>query len=290
MFALLLLSWPLLCGFGAQRPGTLSPVALGMGDTSVAAGAGTVALVGNPAGLAHVRQHALELGIGRDPTNRTTSLYMAQADATSPSGFAAGWSYGYHTGSKVNGISRSGTDFRAGLSLGLGGDAGKLFIGGSARRLALDLEQDGAETKTISGWTGDLGLSLALAGAVRLGVVWRNMAELDAVETPERVAGGAAVVLDKVILSGEGSWGIDGGGTAWRGGGLVLIGEALQIRTGYTWDESRGADKAAQTIHFGLGWRHKTVTLDAGVGVDLDKPSSLLMAISLTMHMPYTMG
>lgn len=288
--ALLLICGPLLCGFGGQRPGTLSPVSLGMGDTSVAAGAGSVALVGNPAGLSNVRQHTLAFGMGRDPQNSKSSFYVSQTDATSPSGLAAGVSYGYLAGSKVQGITRSGTEFRMGLSLGLGGDAGKLAIGGSARRLALDFKQEGAETRTVAGWTGDLGLNIALAGSLRLGLVWRNLTRLDDVETPGRIAGGAALVLDKVILTGEGSWAIEDQGTAWRGGGVVLLGETVQVRAGYAWDENRSTTGPAQSIHFGLGWRHQTVTIDAGVGVDLDKPSKLLMAISLTMHLPYTMG
>ncbi len=288
--ALLITCGPLLCGFGPQRPGTLSPVSLGMGDTAVAAGAGSVALVGNPAGLSNVRQHTLELGFGRDPLKSKSSFYISQTDATSPSGLAAGVSYGYLAGSKVQGKTRSGTDFRAGLALGLGGDAGKLSLGGSIRRLALDYEESGAPTRSVAGWTGDLGISLALAGSIRFGVVWRNLTKVDAVETPGRVAGGAAVVLDKVIFTGEGSWGLEDQGTAWRGGAAVLLGETVQLRGGYSWDQNRGVTAPSQAVHVGLGYRHKTVTIDAGVGVDVDTPSKFLLAISLTMHLPYTMG
>ena len=283
--------WLLLCAFGGHRPGTLSPVALGMGDATVAAASGTAALVGNPAGLAHVKQHAMELGLGREPLNGTTSFYVAQADSSSPSGIAAGLTYAYHTGSEVNGITRSGSDFRAGVALGMGGDAGRLFIGGSVRWMSLDFEQEGEDTRELTGWTGDLGVSLALAGKVRLGVAWRNLTVLDADETPGRVAGGVAIVFDKVILAGEGSWGMETGGTAWRGGAAVVLGDVAQLRAGYSWDENRGKEGvAAQSLHLGLGWRHETVTIDGGIALDLDSPTTFIFGIAMTFHLPYTLG
>lgn len=282
---------PLLCGFGGHRPGTLSPVALGMGDATIAAGSGTVALVSNPAGLAHVRQHAMELGLSREPLNRTTSFYVAQADSTSPSGVAAGLSYGYHTGAAVAGITRSGSDFRAGAALGLGGETGRLYFGGSARWLDLEFAQEGKDTRTVTGWTGDLGVTLALAGKVRLGAAWRNLVVLDADETPGRLAAGAAVVFESFILSGEGSWGIDGGGLAWRGGAGLLVADTLQLRAGYSWDKNRGVNGApVQNAHVGLGWRHEAVVMDGGLAVDLDEPSTVIFGFSMTFQLPYTLG
>lgn len=288
---MLMLTLPALWGFGGHRPGTLSAVGMGMGDATIAAGSGTVALVSNPAGLAHVRQHAMEFGFNREPLNRTSSFYVAQADSTSPSGIAAGLSYGYHNGASVAGISRGGSDFRAGAALGLGGSSGRLYIGGSARWLSLDFEQEGQETRKVTGWTGDVGATLALAGKVRLGAVWRNVVVLDGAETPGRLAAGAAVVFDSFMFSGEGSWAVDTGGDAWRGGAAILLGETLQVRAGYSWDENRSKDGTpVQNAHFGLGWRHEAVVMDGAVAVDIDDPSTLIFGFSMTFQLPYTMG
>lgn len=282
--------WLLLSGFGPYRPGAISPVSLGMGDATVAAGAGTTALGTNPAGLSQVPQHTFESGVTHNPIHDRTSLFLATADGSSPAGISAGMSYDWETETKIDGIKRSGSDMRVGFAAGLGGQATRLFLGGTLRRLSLSYVDKDDQKRSIAGWTGDAGAILALTQTLRIGVVYRNIINLDDVETPARLASGVAIYVSPVLLSGEGSWSFEGEGTAWRAGGAVQIGDSLQVRAGWSRDASLRLDRPLRRIHAGLGWRYGGIGIDVGGAMDLDNTKSVLFAATLTFFLPYTMG
>ncbi len=288
--AALALCLPLLVGFGRYRPANLLPLSLGMGDATVAAGAGTAALFTNPAGMAQRRQQSIEVGGGWNGRNNTGSGFFSSTDSQTSPGLAAGICYGYESGELPGGIERSMHDTRFGLAAGTQSDAGSLSIGVSGRWLSF--EYGGTTARDVSDWTGDVGLTTSLGQIVRLGAVWRNVFEIDTEETPRRIATGVAVALGPVVVETDGSWGLGARvltGPIYRAGIAAVFAEKLGLRGGYVYNN---ADPAVAGIHqitagFGLSIDH--VTFDVGAALEPAHPSDFTVIGSLTWYVPYAM-
>ena len=281
---LALLASTLLSGFGPLRPTTLPPGSLGFADATVAFGSGVTALTSNPAGMAQRRENNVEVAIDRDLGRQGTSVLAAMIDSTSSSGLTAGVAYGYDNGSQVGAIKREGSNLRLGAAAGAGGPAGMVFIGGAMNRLKIS--HDDGKRREINGWTGDLGVVVALAGALRLGFSYRNIIELDPLETPQRMAAGMAIIASPVLLSSEGSWNLQGGMATYRLGAAAMLGDTLQIRAGYIHDSAQQDQSSQQVVCAGIGARFGRTNFDLGISVPISSPGDPRIGIGLTYNMP----
>ena len=279
---------PLLLGFGRHRPANLLPLSLGMGDATVAAGAGTVALFSNPAGMAQRRQQSIELGGGWNGRSSTGSGFFSSTDSQTSPGLAAGVCYGYETGTLPGGVERSMHDTRFGLAAGAQSDAGGLSIGVSGRWLSMTV--GGATPRELSDWTGDLGLTTSLGQVVRIGAVWRNVFEVDPEETPRRLATGIAIALGPVVVEGDGSWGLGASrltGAIYRAGLAAVFAEKIGARAGYVYNHADPDSAGVHQVAAGFGIAIDQITFDVGLAIEPAHPSDSTALASLTWYVPY---
>lgn len=278
----LLLTAPWVLGFGPYRPAGLGPTSLGMADATVAAGAGTLGLYANPAGLAQIRQYRVEAGGGWDPRPRAGSFFANAADATSPSGLGGGIGYSWQRG-RVGTESRGGHDVRMGMAWGARSDQLELYLGGTARWL----DFDPGPGDTLRGWTGDVGAAMAIGQIVRIGAVYRNVTTLDPHETPRRLGAGVAVTSHPLLLAFDAEFPLEGvGGLAFRGGAAFVIKDMAQLRAGYRWDNALPDADALGQLTFGLGFLIDRVSIEAAAGIDLAEPSNVQVTATLGAFLP----
>ena len=283
----------LLAGFGQVAPGSMSPAGLAMAGVGVASGAGTTALYTNPAGLAAHRAHNFEFGFSRDRAFKRSSFFLQSVDGQAPGFVQGGSAFSYESGTLPDGRTRTGYDVRGGLAFSGDSDVAQLMVGLTTRYMNMDYGKSATIAKrTIKGWTGDLGMTVAFTGNLRLGVVWRNVLSLDPVEAPQRIAGGIAVVLSSVIVSSDMSWGLDTPGATYRVGAAVTIAEAFQLRGGYLYSElgTFGVvnPPPAHWATGGFGFRFGRYSVDAAVALDLAHPSDMQITAALNFYMPKT--
>lgn len=284
-----------LVGFGPINPGSMSPAGLAMGGVGVASGASTTALYTNPAGLAAHRAHNFEFGFSRDRGFKRSSFFVQSADGQAPGFVQGGSSFAYESGTLPDGRTRTGYDVRGGLAFAGSSDVAQMMIGLTTRYMDIDYGKSATIAKrSITGWTGDLGMTVAFTGNLRLGFVWRNVLALDPVEAPERLAGGIAVVLSGVIVAVDGSWGVDTPGTTYRAGAAVNIGESFQLRGGYIYSELGTFDAAATgPAHWasgGFGFRFGRYSVDAALALDVARPAEMQLTVALNFYMPKLRG
>ncbi len=283
--------WLLLCGFGPYRPAAMGAASLGMGDAQVATGAGTAALYANPAGMSQVQHGVLETGFGRAGHAGSGAPFATLVDSTSAWGIAAGVGYAQELGWTADAPTRSGNDLRLGLSVGGQSDAGKLLIGGSARRLSASR----AGVPDVSGWTGDVGAILGMQ-QFRVGAVVHNIAALDAREAPRRVGMAVGFVGQQFVAEGGASLGAGNGdtlpadaasGPAYRVGTTVQVGpEGLQLRAGYQFDNVVANQATRHWICAGLAWRTQRLGFDVALAVDGANDHRTMVSASLTVLIP----
>lgn len=297
---LLGLAVPVLVGFGPYRPAGLGSAALGQADAVTAGGTGVQALYANPAAMAQVPQHTIEAGFARNGQAGSDTGYLATVDATSGWGLAGGVGVAHDADWTFDAPLRKGTDVRAGLAVGVNNEGGRLMLGATARWLSLDTRAP-LVARTVSGWTGDLGVDVA-AGNLRLGAVLRNAFTLDAAEAPRRVAFGAGYAVEHALLELDGSWGVQNEkaaanlpagvaattGQVYRAGGSYQFGEeGLQLRAGYAFDQAQIGHATRHLASAGLGWHTTKVALDASFAMNVAKPEEFLVALGLTFVVPY---
>lgn len=283
--------WLLLCGFGPYRPAGMGAASLGMGDAQVATGAGTAALYANPAGMSQVQHGVLETGFGRAGQAGSGAPFATLVDSTSAWGIAAGVGYAHELGWTAAGPARSGNDLRLGLAVGGQSDAGKLLIGGSARRLSASR----AGVPDVAGWTGDVGAILGMQ-QFRVGAVVHNVSALDAREAPRRVGMAVGFVGQQFIAEAGASLGAGNGdalpadastGPAYRAGGTLQVGpEGLQLRGGYQFDNIVANQATRHWICAGLAWRTPRLGFDVALAFDGANDHHTMVSASLTVLIP----
>lgn len=287
---------PLLCGFGPERPAAAGSASLAMADATVASGAGTAALYSNPAGMSQAQQGVMEGGFARSGPRGAGGFYSSYVDSTSAWGLAAGVGWEQRTRwASADNADRQGQDVRVGLSVGSQGDAGRLLFGVSGRWLDVRHTTAG-KTRTVTGWTGDVGATVGLQH-VRIGAVLRNALALDPIEAPRRLATGVALVGARGVLEVDGSWGLVGDkapaassdGASYRVGGALQFADegGLQLRAGYQYDAVVPRQPDRHWICGGLSWRSTQVSVDTGVALDAANGWPLQFSASLTWLVPY---
>lgn len=295
--AWLLLAAPWTVGFGPYRPAGMGSAALGLGDAVTAGGTGVQALYANPAGMAQVPQHTIEAGYAHNGQAGADSLYAATVDATSSWGLSGGVGFSHDVNWSTDAARREATDLRGGLAVGVNNDSGRLMLGASARHLSVDVRAP-LGMRNVAGWTGDLGIDIALSG-LRLGAALRNGLQLDAAEAPRRVALGVGYVDEHVLVEADGSWGVRNDkplpagvaattGQAYRlGAGYQFGEEGAQLRAGYTFDEAEVAHATRHMVSAGLGWHTTKVAIDASMALNVARPSEFVIAAGLTFVVPF---
>jgi len=294
----LMLVTPWTVGFGPYRPAGMGSAALGMGDAVTAAGTGVQALYANPAAMAQIPQHTIEVGFSRNGQAGADSVYAATVDATSGWGLTGGVGVAHDVNWTLDAGRREATDLRGGLAVGVNNDSGRLMLGASSRYLSIDTHAP-LTKRHVAGWTGDLGIDVALNG-LRLGAVLRNGLKLDAAEAPRRVALGVGYVNEHVLVEADGSWGVRNDtsalpqgvaamtGQAYRLGGSYQFGqEGAQVRAGYVFDQTELAAATRHMVSAGLGWHTITVAIDLSMAINVARPSEFLIAAGLTFVVPY---
>ena len=276
-------------GFGAIDPAALNPTALGMAGAGVATSAGTSALFINPAGLAAHRAHNLEVGFARNPMNDDTTFFAQSVDGQAPGYVQAGVSYAYVKRDSPDGVRFSGHDVRSGGALSGRSDVANYMVGVSTRYLSLS-SGSGDSAQELSGWGIDAGLTIAMTGNVRLGLVWRNAMTPDPDLAPQQIAAGIGLAFSRGIIAADGTWGIDSEGATYRIGGALNLAQWLQLRAGYKYTELNAPDQPGvalgHTVTAGLGGRIDKFTLGAAVGVPLSRADDWQMVVSLSYQLP----
>ncbi len=276
----------------AREPGAAPPSLRGMAGAGIAAALGTGALFTNPAALSAQPGQNIELGLARDQRPGRTGFWVGSVDGNR-GGIAGGTIYSFETGVRADGRSRSGSDWRSGIALGVHGDSASFVLGGCMRRLGLDLGAGGGEAKrSISGWTGDLGLAASLGDVVHLGAVWRDITSIDdsvagRAETTSRVGGGLAISAGPVLLAADALWRLDDSVAQWHAGATVAIAGVVQVRAGWRLDPG---SVARQLIAGGLGLRIEQYGVDVALELDPAQPSRFRFALSLVVGIPYVLG
>ena len=276
----------------AREPGAMPPSLRGMAGAGIAAALGTGALFTNPAALSAQPGQNIEIGLARDQRPGRTGFWVGSVDGNR-GGVAGGTVYSFETGERADGRTRSGSDWRSGIALGLHGDSGSFVLGGCLRRLGLDLGAGGGEKKrSFSGWTGDLGLAASLGDVVHLGAVWRDITHVEdsaaaRAETTSRVGGGLAISAGPVLLAADALWRLDDAVAQWHAGATVAIAGVVQVRAGWRLDPG---SVARQLIAGGLGVRIERYGVDAAFEFDPAQPSRFRFALSLVGGIPYVLG
>ncbi len=281
---------PTLVGFGPLEPGSMSPAGVAMGGAGVASGAGTTALYTNPAGLAAHRAHNFELGYGRDGAHQRSTFFVQSADGQAPGFVQGGTAYAYETGTLADGRRRTGYEWRSGLALSGKSDIAHFMIGMSGRYVQFNTKAaNGLAGYKTDGWTGDLGIAMALAGNVRVGFVWRNVLDIESIETPQRMAAGGALAFESFLLTGDVGWGVDTPGAVYRVGAALSVVSALQLRAGYRYSELGTVTQASPVGHVvtgGFGFRFGKWSADAAVAVPLSHAGDLTVIAALNYYLP----
>lgn len=169
-------------------PGTR---AMGLGGALRGAATGDSALTLNPSGMSLMRAYVIEAAYQHDGYTGGAGSNLGRAsivDSTSAFNVAGGIYYQYLTEDLGGGFDRSGHEGGVALSLPLGEH---LFIGGSVKYLRL--KTSGPAPATAKGFTFDAGLTLKPVGAVTIGVVGQNLADLHTSRAPRTVGGGITV-------------------------------------------------------------------------------------------------
>lgn len=291
---LLLLSAPLLVGFGPFRPAGLGASSLGMADAVMACGSGVPALYANPSGLAQVPRHTFDGGFVRNPLAGASSLHVGSVDATSSWGLSGGVGYSYDVNWGLGAPSRVAHDLRMGLAASLDSEAGRILLGASSRYMNADLL--GVNARNVSGWTTDFGVTVA-TGGLRFGAVLYNGLRVSGLEeetavAPRRVGVAAGYAGEHAIAEANGTWGLDtGSGAVYRAGFGYQLGEdGLQLRSGYAYDHAQELLVGKHLLSAGLSWRTSRVSVDVSGAVNLAQSQEWLLAMGLTIVVPYDLN
>src|SRR4051812_13628147 len=167
-------------------PGTRS---LGLAGALRGAATGDTALTLNPSGMSLMRAYVIEAAYAHDSAGSMDGNLgrLSIVDSTSGFNIGGGVYYQYLSQDLGAGISRSGHEGGAALSVPLGEH---LIIGGTVKYLRLHTDGVSGLKK---GFTFDAGLTLKPVGAVTIGLVGQNLADLHTDRLPRTVGGGITV-------------------------------------------------------------------------------------------------
>ncbi len=278
--------------WGGTDSASAPPALRGMGGAGIAGALGTGALFTNPAAMAAQPGQNIEIGFSHDRRPGRTGFWAGSVDGNR-GGIAGGTVYSYETGKLGDGRTRVGTDWRSGIALGGASDSASVVLGGTLRRLSMDVGAGAGESKeSYAGWTGDVGLLVGVGQNLRLGAVWRDVVDVGSSaaarqETRSRVGGGLSVNVGPVLVAGDAIWPLDGGEPAWHAGAAATIASVVQLRGGWRMDPSA---TARHLIAAGLALRIDSYGLDVGFDIDPQLPERFRVAVSLVFGIPYVIG
>src|SRR6185436_2056722 len=134
--------------------------------------------------------YVIEAAYAHDSAGSATANLgrLSIVDSTSGFNLAGGIYYQYLAQDLAPGLDRSGHEGGVALSLPLGEH---VFIGGMAKYLRL--KTTGPAPGMAKGFTFDAGITLKPVGAVTIGVVGQNLADLHTDRAPRTLGGGIAV-------------------------------------------------------------------------------------------------
>ena len=291
--ALVLLSWAATALAWTGTDSASAPPALrAMGGAGIAGALGTGAIFTNPAAMAAQPGQNIELGFSHDRRPARTGFWAGSVDGNR-GGIAGGTVYSYETGKRADGRSRVGTDWRSGIALGGTSDSASIVLGGTLRRVSMDVGAGADEAKeSYAGWTGDAGLLIGIGQNLRLGAVWRDIVDVGTSvaakqEVRSRVGGGISVNIGPVLFAGDAIWPLDGSDASWHAGAAITIASVVQVRGGWRMDP---ASAARHLIAAGLALRIDSYGIDLGFDIDPQTPDRFRVAASLVFGIPYVIG
>jgi hypothetical protein len=267
-------------------PGTRS---LGLGGALRGAATGDTGLTLNPSGMSLMRAYVIEAAYARDSFGSSKSNLgrLSIVDSTSAFNLAGGVYYQYLANDLGAGIDRSGHEGGVALSIPLGEH---LFIGGTTKYLRL---RTGGPTSTmVKGFTFDAGLTLKPVGAVTIGLVGQNLADLHTDRAPRTLGGGITVgATADFLLAFDAVYDFttrrDTGGTGkvWTlmGGAEYLFAKVFALRAG---GGRRGTSRAGY-LSGGASYIAQIGALDLGFQQDLSgNAKETFIGISARLFLP----
>lgn len=271
----------------AADAGATPPSLRGTGGAGVAAVAGVAALFANPATMGMQPGQNIELGFARDQRPGRSTFTLGSVDGNR-GGIAGGTSYAYEVGELADGRARSGYDWRAGIATGLRGETAGLLLGGSMRRLSMDVGAGAGQAKsTVSGWTGDLGLLLVLGEYIRIGGVWQNIVELGGGETPGTIVGGLGIAAGPVLIAGDARFRTRDWAPSWAAGAQFAIAQVAILRAGWRMDEQ---SVTRHLVTGGVGARIERYGFDVSFEIDPETPARWRLGLAIVLGLPYVAG
>ena len=265
-----------------------SPRVLGMGGGLAATGASTVALYQNPANMELTRVYHFEAEGAFSPEARRYDFGGAIVDSANGR-FAGG--LGANFGMlDPDGIHRSWTDFRLGLSYQLGdhfsiGIAGR-YLGvnqdTSVGPFGASLISSGTPTKPLGQYlTLDAGLTITPVDGFHIAVVGHNLTDPGVSLAPTTLVGGIGYdshlfALETDVLTDFSSW--ETTQVRIMAGGELFVGEHVPLRLGYRYDEGTNT----HAVSGGVGYIGQQWSAEFSLRRDIvgDHPASM-MSLSL---------
>lgn len=259
-----------------------------MGGGLAATGASTVGLYQNPANMELSRVYHFEAEGAYSPEARRYDIGGAIVDsANGRFGGGLGANFGMLD---PDGIHRSWTDFRIGLSYQLGDH---LALGMAGRYLGVDqstgvgpfgasLISSGSPTKPLAQYlTFDAGLTVTPVEGFHIGVVGHNLTNPGVSLAPTTLVGGIGYdshvfALEADVLTDFTTWSSDQ--LRVMGGAELFLGEHVPLRIGYRWDQGT----SSHALSGGLGYIGQLWSAEASVRRDIvgDHPATM-MSLSL---------
>jgi len=242
-----------------------SPRALGMGGGLVATGASTVGLYQNPANMELTRVYHFEAVGAFSPEARRYDMGGAIVDsANGRFGGGIGGNFGMLD---PDGIHRSWTDFRVGLSYQLGDH---LAIGLAGRYLGVDqntsegpfgdsLISSGTPSKPLGQYlTFDAGLTITPVEGFHIGVAGHNLSDPGLSLAPTTLVGGVGYAthtfaIEADVLTDFTTFQKDQ--VRASAGAELFLGEHIPLRAGYRYDQGTNTHALSAGIgYIGQQW------------------------------------
>ncbi len=211
---------------------------------------GTSGIIHNPAGLSRAYVYQVDLVYLRNDPGQLNIMGVNIADSKSQPVLAAGLSYGFHSTDKGTEFEQKGHDARLGFSHPAIPD--KLHLGVGLRYL--EIERSSEDLEDLEGFTLDVGLIFSVSKGFHIGLVGKNLIDLDDPLAPKQAGGGFAFTGDAVTLTTDVLMDLnrhlDGPKPIFAAGLEALMGDTIPIRVGYTNDRVT----AHQFVGGGLGF------------------------------------
>ena len=280
----------------SARVETAPSSALGKADTAVASAIGPMALHLNPAGMAQVRQYAMEVGYNFLEDGPGHVLVASAVDSKTNPALAMGVSYA-HIFSEQNGRDRDGFGVRAGLGTGYRNQSFGFSLGVSGYMLKLTRgladDEENEETDDIDNISMDAGVILEIMQRFRMGFVARNLFHTDdarMLEEPnaEKSLGvGLAAGVDMLELSVDADFGVNEKWTDVRVGAQYLLMGAMVLRLGASFEDVENVlGQQRKDIAFGVGYVSPVVAADLGMRLPLDDNDNVVFSAGVRYFLP----